>query len=293
MTASLATFHHGGNVGFLLIHGMSGTPVELRYISNGLAKQGYTVSVPQLAGHCGTYEELKRSTWEDWLASVEVALDGMRSRCAHVIVGGLSMGAVLALKVAERNPDIIRGVVSMSPTLWLDGWNVPLHARLFKLVTTKWFANLMQFAEAPPYGIKDERLRALIAQALNSGDPGKAGFLLLPGGLLMELRGLVASVKRALPEIAQPVLIIHPREDDRASLANVFYLQQRLPGQVDVVVLEDSYHLVTLDRQRSLVLARTLDFAQSVLSGRDGSSRVPAVSPRLSRASTAGTSGLM
>lgn len=285
MTQSLATFHPGGNVGFLLIHGMSGTPVELRYISNGLAKEGYTVSVPQLAGHCGTYEELKRSTWQEWLASVEAALEAMRGRCSHVFVGGLSMGAVLALKVAARNPDIVRGVVSMSPTLWLDGWNVPLHARLFKLVTTKWFANLMQFAEAPPYGIKDERLRALIAQALESGDPGKAGFLLLPGGLLMELRGLVSSVKRDLSGITQPVLIIHPRDDDRASLANVSYLQRRLPGRTDAVVLEDSYHLVTLDRQRGLVLARTLDFARSVMSSRERTESAATASPRSSRAS--------
>jgi carboxylesterase len=291
MTQSLSTYHEGGDVGFLLIHGMSGTPVELRYISNGLAKEGYTVSVPQLAGHCGTYEELKRSTWQEWLASAEAALETMRSRCSHVFVGGLSMGAVLALKVAARNPDIVRGVVSMSPTLWLDGWNVPLHARLFKLVTTKWFANLMQFAEAPPYGIKDERLRALIAQALESGDPGKAGFLLLPGGLLMELRGLVSSVKRDLPGIYQPVLIIHPRDDDRASLANVVYLQKKLPGRTDAVVLEDSYHLVTLDRQRNLVLARTLDFARSVMSSREGRESAPTASPRSSRASHASPSG--
>jgi carboxylesterase len=291
MTQSLATYHAGGDVGFLLIHGMSGTPVEMRYISNGLAKEGYTVSVPQLAGHCSTYEELKRSTWQEWLASVEAALEAMRSRCSHVFVGGLSMGAVLALKVAARNPDIVRGVVSMSPTLWLDGWNVPLHARLFKLVTTKWFANLMQFGETPPYGIKDERLRALIAQALESGDPGKAGFLLLPGGLLMELRGLVSSVKRDLSGINQPVLIIHPRDDDRASLANVVYLQKRLPGRVDAVVLEDSYHLVTLDRQRNLVLARTLDFARSVMASHERRSRAPTASPRSSRASHASPSG--
>jgi carboxylesterase len=151
----------------------------------------------------------------------------------------------------------------------------------------KWFANLMQFAETPPYGIKDERLRALIAKALESGDPGKAGFLLLPGGLLMELRGLVASVKRDLAGIRQPVLIVHPRDDDRASLANVFHLQSQLPGRVDVVVLEDSYHLVTLDRQRGLVLARTLEFARSVMACLERGSEAP---QRAMPAQTAGRS---
>jgi carboxylesterase len=267
MSGDLGTFTPGGDVGFLLIHGMSGTPVELRYVSNGLARAGYTVSVPQLAGHCRTYEELRDSTWLDWLASVEAALDKMRDHCRHVLVGGLSMGAVMALKVAARNPDIVRGVVSYAPTLWLDGWNVPLYSRLFRLVIMKSFANLMRFSEGHPFGIKDERLRKLIADALATGDPGKAGFLTLPGGLLIELRRLVSSVKKDLPSITQPTLVVHPRHDDRASLRNVVHLQRNLGGRVDVVILEDSYHLVTLDRQRDVVLDRTASFARAVMAG--------------------------
>lgn len=265
MSNTLGTFTPGSDVGFLLIHGMSGTPVEMRYLSNGLCRAGYTVSVPQLAGHCGTLEALKSSTWQDWLASIETALEEMRGHCKHVFVGGLSMGAILAIKVAARNPDIIRGVISLSPTMWLDGWSVPLHARLFSLVLHKTVANMMRFTESPPYGIKDERLRSIIAQALQSGDPGKAGFLHLPGGLLMELRWLVASAKRDMPNVRQPALVIHPRQDDRASLRNAVYLQRNLGGRVDVVVLEDSYHLVTLDRQRDVVLARTMAFAHAVM----------------------------
>ena len=53
-----------GPEGFLLIHGLGGTPVEMRYIAQGLARAGYTVHVPQLAGHCGTVEELKATTWQ-------------------------------------------------------------------------------------------------------------------------------------------------------------------------------------------------------------------------------------
>src|SRR5262249_61296694 len=61
----------GGPQGFLLIHGLGGTPVEMRYIARGLARAGHTVHVPQLAGHCGTVEELKATTWQHWYESVE------------------------------------------------------------------------------------------------------------------------------------------------------------------------------------------------------------------------------
>src|SRR5215467_13836316 len=56
----------GGHTGFLLIHGLGGTPIEMRYIAQGLARAGYTVHVPQLAGHCATAEELWATTWQHW-----------------------------------------------------------------------------------------------------------------------------------------------------------------------------------------------------------------------------------
>ena len=262
-------FHAGGPTGFLLIHGLSGTPVELRYVANGLARAGHTVSCPQLAGHCGTVEQLAASGWTDWMASVETALADLERRCDTIFVGGLSMGALLALVAAARHPKTVDGVVLYAPTLWLDGWGVPIYARLFSLVTQKWFADLLKFSERPPYGIKDRRLRAMVADALHSGDPSKAGFLTIPGGPMLELRWLVQEVKRQLAGIRQPVLMIHPREDDRASLANTVYLEKRLGGLVEKLVLDDSYHVITIDRQRDLVLARTSAFASWVGAARD------------------------
>ena len=77
---------------------------------------------------------------------------------------------------------------------------------------------------------------------------------------MLELRWLVQRVKEELAHVCQPALIVHPREDDRASLRNMHYLQGKLGGLVETVVLDDSYHVVTLDRQRQLVLSRTLEF---------------------------------
>ncbi len=261
----LGLFHQGGNTGFLLIHGLSGTPVELRYVANGLARAGHTVSCPQLAGHCGTLEEFRRSTWQDWYASVEAALHQLSQRCEHVLVGGLSMGAILSLRLAARRPDIVKGGVLFAPTLWLDGWGVPWYSRFFNLVLQKRVADLFWFSERAPYGIKDQRLRAIIADAIHSGDPSKAGFLSIPGGPMLELRWLVNEVRRDLGSIEQPVLILHPRHDDRASLRNTTYLERHLGGRVEKVVLEDSYHVITLDRQRDVVLEKTAKFAESVV----------------------------
>src|SRR5882757_1506049 len=89
-------FIRGGRVGVLLVHGLGGTPIELRFIAQGLARAGHTVHCCQLAGHCGTPEELRRSTWKEWYASVEAAHDRLREHCDIIVAGGLSMGGILA-----------------------------------------------------------------------------------------------------------------------------------------------------------------------------------------------------
>ena len=80
----------------------------------------------------------------------------------------------------------------------------------------------------------------------------------------MELRYLTQSVNRVLGLIRQPTLVMHPREDDRASLSNVTHLQKRLGGRVTAIVLEDCYHVITLDQQRDVVLEETLAFGSKL-----------------------------
>lgn len=251
----------GGRTGILLIHGLGGTPIEMRFIAVGLARAGYTVSCPQLAGHCGTADDLKATRWQDWYASVVEAHDKLLQDCDVVIVGGLSMGAVLALHLAAERPDSVHGLALYAPTLQLDGWGIPWYARLFGLVRHRSVADRIPFAEREPFGIKDPRVRGLVTAAIQSGDSSQAGQLSVPGSSMLELRWLVKTVRRSIDRIRQPALLLHPREDDRASLSNAFLLQRKLGGSVETVVLEDSYHVVTLDRQRHIVMERTSRFA--------------------------------
>lgn len=263
----------GGPVGFLLIHGLGGTPAELRFVSIGLSRAGYTVHCPQLAGHCGTFEELRATGWKDWYATVKAAHTEMLKTCSRVIVGGLSMGAILALHLAAERPDDVFATALFAPTLKLDGWGVPWYSVLFNLVRTRRGADLVTFSERDPYGIKDPRVRSLVTAAIHSGDSSKVGQLTNPGRVMLEMRRLVNIVKGELRGIRQPALIVHPRHDDRASLRNASYLQSTLGGLVDTCVLDDSYHVITVDRQRDLVVQRTAAFADSLVALRPEATR--------------------
>ena len=257
-------FIRGNRVGVLLIHGLGGTPAEMRYVANGMARAGYTVYCPQLAGHCGTEEDIKATTWQDWYASAEQALFEMRKACDTVVVSGLSTGAVLALLLAARHPKDVHGAALFAPVFWLNGWIIPWYVRFFNLVAMKRLANLFTFPDIEPHGIEDERVREFVRQALFSGDSSTAGIPATPGGAVLEHRWLAQVTREELKNIHQPTLIVHPREDDYADLNNAWYLQRHLRGLVDMVVLDDCYHVVTIDRQRHVVVDRTTTFVETV-----------------------------
>lgn len=253
-----------GRVGVLLVHGLGGTPVEFRFFADGLAAAGHTVSVPLLYGHGGTDALLNTTTWQDWYGSVEDAHDELKKKCDVVIAGGLSVGALLALHLASERPEDVHATILFSPTFWPNGWAIPWYFIFFKLlVRFKWLANLFHLQEVPPYGIKDERIRSFVLDSLQNSEDKRSmdDIFGRRGGTILEFRWLADQVKKELGQIRQPTLIFHPRKDDQSDLSNTIALQRGLGGIVETVVLDDSYHMVTLDRQRALVVERAVEFA--------------------------------
>lgn len=251
----------GGRTGFLLIHGLGGTPVELRLVARALARAGHTVHCPQLAGHCGSEDDLLATGWRDWTTSVEDELARMKLICDTIIVGGLSMGAVMAMLIAARHRDDVHGLALYAPTLWYDGWSIPWYSFLLKLLINTPMGRRYRFVERPPYGVKDERTRAMIVGAMGGGDSSQAGLLGTPAGSLQQMWALIKDTRRRMGEITCPALVVQAREDDISGLSNAAYIQRRLGGIVDTVVLNDSYHLVTIDQQRDVVIDRSLALA--------------------------------
>ncbi|HTR00482.1 MAG TPA: alpha/beta fold hydrolase, partial [Candidatus Acidoferrum sp.] len=171
-------FFEGNRTGVLLIHGLTGTPNEMRLLGKGLHNAGFTVYGMQLAGHCGDVDDLLRTGWKDWYHSVELAVARLRQSTDRIFIAGLSMGAVLSLKYAADNPAHVAGVGVYGVTFAYDGWCIPFYARklgfLLNWLPVRLFGKRV-FVEQPPYGLKDERLRAIISQSMLGGDSVAAG----------------------------------------------------------------------------------------------------------------------
>ena len=274
-------FYEGGDVGVLLIHGLTGTPVEMRYIGKGLHKAGFTVYGVQLPGHCGDEADLLATSWQDWVAGVEQALDALRQKVRTVFVGGLSMGAILSLHLAAKHPEKVDGLLLYGPTLWYDGWTIPRYSFLLKLLIDTPIGRNYRFMEKHPYGIKDERLRRRMLHNMLSGNSADAGLAGTPARAVKQMWKLVAQVRKELTSIKAPTLIQHAREDDVSSVRNAYYIAKRLAGPVDVSLLDDSYHMITVDQQRDEVLARSIEHLRRWCvhsESRSGKLRIAAVS---------------
>jgi carboxylesterase len=251
----------GGRNGVLLVHSLGGSPIELKFVANMLGQCGYTVYCPLLPGLAGGTDVSGLSTWQDWYTALEQAHDEMAQQCDTLIVGGVSAGTMLSLRLAALRPEKVQGLMLFSPTLWPNGWAIPWYFSLFRLIKTKWAARLFHFQARMPHGIKDERLRTFILDTLQTQTDAIEDMFGRGGGLVLEFRRLVANVKPLLARVTQHALVFHPRHDDQSDLSNAILLQRKLGGLVEVCILDDCYHLVTLDQQRPIVLDRVKEFA--------------------------------
>jgi carboxylesterase len=257
----------GGRSGVLLIHGLTGTPTEMRFVAKGLNRNGFTVHAMQLAGHCGDEADLLATGWHDWYRSVCDAADRLRADVDRMFVAGLSMGALLALKLAADRPDQVDGLGLYGTTFVYDGWTIPWIGRLsfmLPLVCGLGFGWKQRFHECFPYGIKDERIRQRIANSMLNGDSAAAGLPGNPWPSLAEFYRLSFLVRRQLGGIRTPCLVVHAVDDDVASLKNVRMVVRGVQGPVETVLLENSYHMITVDQERDKVIDRSTRFFNHV-----------------------------
>lgn len=252
----------------ILIHGLTGTPNEMRFPATYLNRKGYNVIVPRLANHGEPLSVLKNTRWQEFYSSVRNAV--IKSRAmegpGEVFAAGLSMGALLALLLADEFSDRISGVSCLAPTLFYDGWNTP-RARFFMPLACTPLKHFFYFKEEPPYCVKNETIRARIHRYYSrtsldeAGDVAQYGYPFFPVTQLYQLQLLVRHISKRLARIETPVQLIQARHDDLTSVKNSEYIFNRIASSVkEMVLLNDSYHVVTVDQERGIVAEKMAEF---------------------------------
>lgn len=270
-----ALFFEGNNDALVfLIHGLTGTPNEVKFLAKYLNAQGFSVVCPVLAGHGEPLEVLQRFKWQDFYASVRENLeDHLKNKTyKYIFVSGLSFGALLSLLLSKDYPEKITGVSCLSPTLFYDGWNIPWSQKLLPLVSLTPLQYMLYFKEEPPYGIKNEKIRKLVhryylkAKLNNIESIHQYGYPYMPVNLIAELQRLVSFLSEKLINVTAPVQLIQARNDDMTSVKNSQFIYDKISSQEkEIVLLENSYHVITADQERDKVAENLTNFFKNLM----------------------------
>ncbi|MDD5295374.1 MAG: alpha/beta fold hydrolase [Rhodocyclaceae bacterium] len=256
----------GGKRAVFLLHGLYSSALELQYLARRLNAAGYSVYVPQLPGYtvnAGRYGEA-RGSWEIWLNAAQEALRPVLEEHGKVAVGGLCIGADLALMLAARLGDRLGGLMLLSTTLYYDGWSLPWYKFLLPLAYYTPLGRFYSYKEKEPFGLKNEQMRRLVAFQMRQVGVSDAGASRLRAHGIYQAHRLIRAVKQNLPQVRNPVLIVHATEDDISSLKSVKHLEKELGStRVDKLLLGDSYHMVSLDNEKAKVAEAMMTFLES------------------------------
>ena len=262
--ASAATAARRSRV-VLLLHGLCSSALEVRQFARLLRAQGFVVTTLTLAGYTAPEADAAGAkTPADhrrWIADGVREVDRLAGLHDEVTLCGVSLGATLALAVAAERPEVVRGLSLISTTIFFDGWNVSRWRFLLPLAYWTPLGRFYRYRETPPYGVKNPRVRAWIAAELERGRLSSAGASTIPTTSLREAARLIRHVKCNLARVRTPVLMIHAREDDVASLENVRFVARRLgTTRFREFIVADSYHMITLDNDRDHAAMKTVQF---------------------------------
>jgi carboxylesterase len=254
----------GGNHSVLLIHGLTGSPFEMKYLARKLNKAGFTVKGPCLEGHCSTLKNLSKTDWKDWYRSVRESFIEMKKSSDTVSVVGLCMGALLSLHLSYEFASEVAALSLISTTIFYDGWSLPWFKFLLPISYLVPFRYIYSYSETEPYGIKNEALRERIVNLMKNDS---IAYTKTPAASMHELFKLIREVKKELPAITTPALILHSSEDDLTSTKNPDYVEEKIGSKiVRKIILDDSYHMMTIDNQKDRVAEETINFFREQIS---------------------------
>jgi carboxylesterase len=237
-------FFPGGQTGCLLIHGFTGTPREMRWMGEYLANKGLTVLGIRLGGHATDPEDMRRSHWRDWLASVEDGTSLLHGVCQNVYSIGLSMGGALSLIAASRQ--LVKGAVAISTP-----YDMPQDWRL---------------AFVKPL--------SLIIRNVGKGQPDwqnteaakdHAEYPYYPSAAILQLKYLLSEMRGGLADIMVPVLLVHSKMDKNIDPLNLDRIYDHLGTQDKTrILVEHSGHVVVREPDREQVFKSTVEFIHRV-----------------------------
>jgi len=226
-------------IGVLLIHGFTGSPASMTPWGKALSEHGWTIRVPRLPGHGSRWQDMNLTTWEDWYAEAERNLRELQATCDQVFVCGLSMGGSLTLRLAEKHGSDIAGIVLVNPAVHSerpDRHLLPVISKFLKAFS----------------GISNDIAKPGQDEVAYGKIPLKAAH---------SLSQLWKLIKSDIAQVTQPVILFRSLQDHVVEASNAQWILEHVSSaDKEEVLLENSFHVATLDYDAPLIQERSAEF---------------------------------
>ena len=245
--------------GVVLVHGLTGIPAEMKLVARQLNRAGYSIYAPLLRGHGVDVPTLVKTRWQDWRDGLIDDMQQFGKRVDRLFTAGICVGGKLGMLAAEEMGGKASASAIYSPCFRFDGWNVPWYYKLAPIglplmVKFPWWQD-KTYGETETLGIKDNRLRQFMAGAETEGVIND-----FPALSLLQMYKLGTELKRQLPYFKTPTLVVHAREDDLSHPRHARAIAKRIAAPHELHWVEDSYHMVHVDKQYPQVAKHTAEF---------------------------------
>jgi carboxylesterase len=243
-----------GRDAVLLVHGFASSPAEMRPVAARLAADGLFARAILLAGHGTSPEALEETPWEAWYDGVADAARTLAQDHDRVFAVGFSTGGALLLRLAALEPQRLAGLASLSAPVALTGFG-----RLYGVVEKLGLTKRLRFWPKPLRDIRDREARRAYPS-----------YPKLPLRAVRGLDALLADVRARLPEVRVPLFVAHSRRDHTVSHKNARWILEGVSSpDREALWLRESFHVITVDRERSLVAEGVSKFFERLRSGTD------------------------
>jgi len=233
----------------VLIHGLSGSSDDMKYIADRLTDLGYSVSNINLPGHGTMPEALLTVKMDDWIRAVEKEVISFQGSSFLI---GQSMGALLAMHIAESHPDRIKGVVLLSPAIKLYG----AAGRLFMFL-------LFIYSKILP--VPDVYYTKKGGSDIADSDVKRNynAYAKVPLKTLVEFERLRKLVLKQLHQFVNPVLIVYSKNDHTISRDTVKIIDSKIGSGVKyTMIVDNSFHVLSIDRDKEKITDAIAEFLQ-------------------------------
>lgn len=229
-----------GDSAILLIHGFTGSPSHMRPIGDALCAEGFSARGILLPGHGRTLPEMEKSTGSEWLEACRAAFRELRAKYRRVAVGGLSMGGLLALLLAEEED--VSAVILFAPAIrYRRQVNRLSPIAKYFMRTSVWRGRSFE---------GDEYLHAY-----DYGYPGA------PVAKVQDMTRLQTSARRGLSKVTAPTLVIQSHSDESVHRLGPEIITAGIASRVkEVCWVDRSSHVNTIGPDRAYVNERVIDF---------------------------------